>query len=363
MKNLKVIAARLKRKFFPTEDDKKWKQWVDFKYRDTGDLIELLSSDVEDSFKRRALYLLIVPSADFNTFYWKQGISFRRIDFLTKLATDQLNYVANLIIEFCSILRPIHTGKTKLSITNGGNMTVYVSVVKFYNTCILQLLDLLPEEKAKELFQFFWLLGIFTNDILIISPFKDLMSDQNINEKWKKAADIRMREIIRSEIAGEIKPREEYGGAINEYAIFVQQMFFLNVKYSVEIYASQIQFIIDNSRDKKDLIDYGDIMKMFNFFSADKYKELRYALAKYVLDKDNDGFSNFLIYDDETNEIDYILKEFGDDKEFIDKIKKIKKERRQKEPEKAAYKATQKAYEKEQKVAEEKIMAQMKRAI
>ena len=58
MKNLQAFIQGLKAKFFPTEEDKAWKQWIDFKKRETRDLIELLSSDVRDNFKKRALFLL-----------------------------------------------------------------------------------------------------------------------------------------------------------------------------------------------------------------------------------------------------------------------------------------------------------------
>ncbi|MDP1619744.1 MAG: hypothetical protein Q8M12_01965, partial [bacterium] len=60
LKKLEVFIEGLKNKWFPTGDDKMWKQWVDYKRRGTRDLRDLLRSDVNDSFKRRSLFLLIV---------------------------------------------------------------------------------------------------------------------------------------------------------------------------------------------------------------------------------------------------------------------------------------------------------------
>ena len=372
MKNLKTFVAGLRKKFFPLEEDKAWKQWVDFKDRKARDLIEILSSDVKDGFKKRALFLLIVPSADFNTLYWKQYIGkfSNGTDFLEALTTDQLDYVVDLIVEFCSVLRPGHTGKTKYSVTGGGGMTVYTPVTEkyhdalyFYNRCIYYLLTV-PEKDAEKVFPLFSLIDISTysnmEDASGYNPFRNLLR-MEIDEKWKKMADDRMRCIITDEVTGKTAPRKEWEEALVQYANIIQLQLFSEIKYSLELFASQIQFIMDNRQHKTNLISSYQVIRLFNLLSGDEYKELRHTIARYSLLEDTGGYSRFTIYDGETRQAaDYILKEFGDDHELVDKIRELEEEREKKQAENEAYQAKQRAAEKEKKATEDDILAQMK---
>ncbi len=367
MKNLKVFIDGLRKKFFPSEEDKAWKQWVDYKDRKTRDLTELLSSDVKDSFKNRALYLLVVPSADFNALYWKKDIGkfYHRTDFLKTLTPDQLNYVTDLIIEFCSVLKPMHCDKPKNVVEGGGGITVHMSIpdkyhdaLYFYNTCILHLLLLLPVEKAEQIFPHFSLIDVSTywnmDDASGYNPFSHLLHIAEIDEKWKKEADTRMREIILSEISGKSKPREDWEEAIRQYASIVQMMTYGELKYSLELYASQIQFIMDNRQGQNRLIDNWQIIKFFNLFTGDEHRELRHTIARYALLEDSGEHFQFSIYSDDTQQaVDHILTEFNDDLELVTKVRELEKKRDEKQAESEAYKA-------EKKATEDDILAQMK---
>ncbi len=373
MKNMKTFVEGLRKKFFPSEEDKAWKQWVDFKDRETQELIELLSSDVRDGFKKRGLFLLIVPSSDFNMLYWKQDIGkfSNSTDFLEVLTTDQLDYVVDLIVEFCSVLRPAHIGKTKYSVTGGCGMTVYTPVTEkyhgalyFYNSCILRFLTILPEKKARKVFSLLSLTDISTywnmDEASGYNPFSNLLH-MEIDEKWKKNADARMRAIITNEVTGKTTPREEWEDALAQYADIIQRQLYGEIKYSLELFASQIQFIMDNRQHKTNLISNWHVIKLFNLFSGDEYKKFRHAIARYALLEDTGEFSRFTIYNGKTKQAtDHILKEFGDDHELVDKIKELEEEREKKRAEDQAYRAKQQATEQEEKATEDDILARMK---
>ncbi|MCK5021738.1 MAG: hypothetical protein KAR54_00615 [Candidatus Pacebacteria bacterium] len=367
MKNLRVFVEELKKKFFPTEEDKAWKQWVDYKDRETKDLIELLSTDVKDSFKKRALYLLVVPSDDFNMLYWKKDIGgfHHGIEFMKTITPDQLSYVTDLIVRFCSTLRPMHCDKPKNVVKGDGSITLFMSIpdkyhsaLYFYNTCILHLLTVLSEEKAEKIFPLFSLLDISTycsmEDASGYNPFQSLLLNEKIDEKWKKKADVKMQAVIRDEVIGKVKPREKWEYALSQYTNIVQMQLYGEIKYSLELFTTQIQFIMNNCQHKNNLISSWHVIKLFNLLSGDSCKKLRHSIARYVLLEDSDKYSKFSIYGEETQQaVDWILEEFGNDQELVDKINKLIEEKKKKDTENVAYQT-------KQKTAEDNILAQMK---
>ena len=365
MKNLKTFVEGLRKKFFPSEEDKAWKQWVDYKDRESRDLIKLLSSDVRESFKKRALFLLVVPDADFNTLYWKKEIGkfYHKIDFLKSLSMEFLDYVTELIVEFTIILSPTHNPKPKGVIEGGGGITVFMSIpdkyhdaLYFYNHCILYLMTVLPEEKAEKVFPLCSLIDISTywnmDEASGYNPFSHLLH-MDIDEKWKKMADDRMRKIISDEISGKTNPREDWENALIQYAEIIQMQLYGKIKYSLELFAGQLQFLMDNRQGKFNLINW-HVIKMLNLLSGDEYKKLRHTIARYVLLEDVGEFSKFSIYSKETKQAaDYILDEFGDDQELTDRIQVLYEECAKKKAEEAAYQA-------EKKATEDDILAQMR---
>lgn len=362
MEDLKAFAKRLRKNFFPIEEDDAWKQWVDFKNRGYQDLVNLLSSDVGDGFKKRALFLLIAPPVHFNVLYWKKETYKylpERYDFIRKLSADQLNFATDLIIKFYSAWKLAYLDEAKSLFMEGKGSTVQNPVLSelrntlhFYNTCIMHLLALLPEEKAEKIFPLF----LLTEDLSPsrgYRPFSDLMRDRRIDEKWKKAADSRIREIILSEISGR-KPIEGRRATIEEYADIVAETLDDKLKYSVELYISQIRFIMDNSGGQGGLIDNCHAINIFVFFSRKKHKAFRRTLAEYLLLEKVEGFSRFAIYDGGDQWLARrILKEFGDDHRFVDRVKELNEERDWR-------RAKEKAFQTEKKAAEDRILAQMR---
>lgn len=354
MKNLKVFINGLRKRFFPSEEDKAWKQWVDFKNRDKNDLIGLLTSGVGDSFKRRALYLLFIPSSDFKIIYWERPIEnfHYGTDFLKSLTVDLLDYVVELIIGFYSALKPM----------NGVVVSIpdkYRDALNYYNTCILCLLALLPEEKAEKIFPYFSLKDItsFWNMDCAsgYNPFGKLLLAKGISERWKREADVKMRKIVLGEISGKTKSREEWEEAIHNYADFVMTLISRKAikHYPLELFISQVQFIMDNRKDQKKLIKDWQLFMLFKLLAGDKHEELRHTIARYALLEDNSEFSRFCIYDLTRPAVEYILREFGDDLELVAKIKILEEEKDKKQTELAVYQA-------ERAAAEEDILNQMR---
>ena len=180
------------------------------------------------------------------------------------------------------------------------------------------------------------------------------MCSKKISEKWKIAADARMRKIILSELSEKTNPREDWEEAIYQYAQILQMMLYDELPYSMELYASQIQFLMDNRQGKEKLIDNWHVIKLFNLLTADTYKNLRYTIARYVLLEDRGEYSKFVIYSTETqNAANYILKEFGYDSELVCKIRELEEEEDKKKAENDACQGKKQAIE-------DDILAQMR---
>ena len=348
--NIKTIIETFKRKYFPTQDDSVWKRWVDFKQRETNDLYKLLASDVRDSLKKRALFLLIVPSADFNPIYWTQKVGkfYHKTDFFTPLSPELLTYATDLIIEFSKTLRPMHNEKPKQYAEGGGGITIFHSVpgkyhdaLYFYNECILHLLTIVPEEKCEQIFPLYSLQDISTywnmDDCSGYNPFQSLLYS-SVDEKWKRNADTKMRQIIKDELAGKIEPREDWEDALKCYARIINFMLYCKEpKYSDDMFADQIAFIVSKEHYAKKLIDSWNVAMILNKLSAGVYKNIRYKVAQFMLLSSEDVFS---IWSESSLAGAYsMLAELGDgDEELIQKIQ-LEIDKYHKNSEEAAQKA------------------------
>ena len=367
MERLKFLLKRLKSKWFPSKEDITWKKWVDFKSRETRDLVGLLSQAVNDSFKKRALFLLTVPSAAVNPIYWKGDIGkfYHGSDILDKLTPDLLNYAAELITQFVIALRPMHCDRPKHLVSGGGGITMYMSIpdkyhdaLRFYNNCILNFLVKLPAEQGEKLFPLFSLNDISTfwnmDDASGYNPFQHLLYIKELDEKWKRVADLAMRKIVQDEVAGKTKPREEHEDALRCYARIVQMQLYGELTYSVKLFGEQVQCLMDNRNPDAHLIDNWHVIRIFKLLSDDSYKELRHQLARFVVLENTGEFSKFSIYSSETAEAaNQMLEEFGDDQELVEKVKILIEEGEKRKAENAAR-------QKETETTEENILAAMK---
>lgn len=332
LKKAKVFVEGLRNRWFPTGDDKIWQQWVDYKSREASDLSGLLASDVRDSFKRRAIFLLLVPSADLNLIHWKEEVGkfYQGLGFLKTLTPDLLGYATDLIVEFYTMLKPMHCDRPEHYAHGGGGITICMSVYSkyhdalyFYNNCILLLLNLLPEDRCEQIFPLYSLLDISTysgmDDSSGYNFFQNLLYSK-VDERWKRQADATMRKIIRDELEGKAKPREEWEDALRCYASAIEfQLYGEKVSYGIDLLADQIQFLVSKEHYGHGLINPWKIPRIYELLSADIYREIRYRVARFVI------FGNlmeFAVWSEEDLQIaEIILDEFGqDDQELAQQI-------------------------------------------
>lgn len=328
----KVILERFQSRCFPNSDDKVWKQWVDLKKREPKDLVELLSLEVRDTLKRRAVFLLLVPSAEYSGIYWngKVGNFGYETNFLKTLNSNLLIYATQLIIDFYSMLMPKHNYNPMHYKEGGSGFTMYISVpdkyhdaLFFYNNCILLLLTMVPEEQGKHIFSLFSLIDISTywnmEEESGYNPFYNLLSS-NVAEKWKKLADSKMKQIIANELTGNTKPREEWENALECYDYIIRlQLLGENLPYSVELFADQIRFLVSEEHYGKDIIHSSQVCKIYQILSADIYKDIRYRVAKFIIFGKKEEYS---IWSEEILQgANMMLDEFSQDNELSGTIK------------------------------------------
>lgn len=359
-----ALINRLRTEWFPTEEDAIWKQWVDYKRRESSDLINILSSDVKNSFKKRALLILLVPSAGFNFLYWKEDIGkfYGRPEFLKTLSLDLSICAAELISHFIEMLRPSHTGRPGNVVSGGRGVTVFMQVHEkhhnalcFYNECILTLLTILPEEHGEKIFSLFALNDVssFCNmeDSSGYNPFSRLMGIDGMDERWKRKADIAMRKIVQDEIEGKSTPREKWENALSCYTrVVLMRQYYSEKGYAVELFADQLWFLLDKCRDRTSFIAGHAIASIFKLLSGDEYKQLRHRISRLVVYDDD-----FSVYSKETRQAaDQMLAEFGEmDKDLAVRLSEaIKKADNQKK------KTTD--LENQEKAVEDAILAEMK---
>lgn len=311
---------------FPPEENMIWKKWVDFKDRDENDLIGLLFSEINISFKKRALFILLAPSPAFLArtsnlipLYWKNlnvGSFNSGSNHLSQLPLSLIDYAVSLIIEFATTIDWPQTSKE------------YRYARSFYNDCILTLLASLPDEDklAEKIFPFFFLRSIPSysgpEKTFDYGPFKKLLSADNISEKWKRLADLKMREFILSEIACAPKLREEWEPAFSCYSEIVQTQSSGRLTYSLDLFVEQIIFILDNCSYQKNLIKYWRFNRTFELLGADNYRDLRYRIARLIIFTPQEENVNFTVCSDLTFQIaTRILAEFGpSDRELAQKL-------------------------------------------
>ena len=365
MERLMFSLKRLRSKWFPTEEDMKWKSWVDFKSRETRDLVNLLSQKVNDIFKKRALFLLFVPSATVNPLYWKGDIGkfYHGLDILDKLTPDLLSYAAELVMQFVTALSPVHCDRPRNVAEGGGGIMIYMSIpdkyhdaLSFYNRCILKLLAKLPAEQAEKIFPLYSLNDISTfwnmDTASGYNPFQNLMYSDDINEKWKRLADGKMRDIVRAEIEGKVKPREEHEDALRCYSSFIQRQFY-GSHYPKKLLVEQVQFLVENLQPNTHLINCFNVINFFDLLYADSQKELRHKIARYTVMENMEKYGRFHVYDTRTRRAaEQMLEEFADDQELAEKVRELIAEGERRQAENAAHYA-------EEKEAEKSILAAM----
>lgn len=328
------IAARVKRvkaTWLPSADDNVWRNWVKAKPRSRADLIGLISqATVRESIKARALFVLLVPDRTLIPFYWAEHDQpvvgkFTHSDILASTLSPSLQqYVAELVVQFVDMLRPIHDPLPKCECVGmGPGISMYTQTpdryhvaLSFYNAYILNLLPVLPEEQAIALFERFSVLDISSfwnmDDCSGLNPFINLMYSDSLDESWKRKADSQVRAMILAERQGTVKPRQEWEASLPGYSELLSLVMYADrFPYSVELYADQVGFFISPELTGGGHSIRGYLLgRMFAKLVGDPYRELRHRMSRFALFESHDKFS---IYDDETAQVaQQMLDEFGE---------------------------------------------------
>ncbi len=333
MDAINIIAQRFKSSWFPSKDDKIWKKWVDFKERNSNDLAKLLSSDIKDDFKKRAIFLLLVPSKKLNPIYWKGRLNYAggSPKFIKNIPANLLGEAIILINNFTKALDPKRTDYQMHQVTKTPDFELTLPIVNeanealgYYNKCLLELLTVLPIEQGEKIFSNYSLRDITywesMEDCSGYTPFLNLMLRNDIAEYWKELADLKMQSIIKNEMSGKTKPRQKCEKAIYDYIRTINCETYDKPTYSNELLVKQITFMI-NTKPIKDTFSSGVFNSLFKRLNDPIYKNLRYEMSKLAILENE----NFWMYSDDDHEfIKRIKTEFGDsDKNLFNKIEEL----------------------------------------
>lgn len=323
-----------------SRDEVIWKRWVDFQDRDWDDLIRLLSSDVKDEFKKRAIFLLLVPAKGFSHTYWlNYGWKFYHgFGFLRTLSQELLVFASGLMAEFFMASKSMKDKDiAKHMLTKGALQDALV----FYNNSMLILLKLLPDDQAERVFPLYSLQSVskFINHggTHSFRPFIELMSSE-IGEKWKRAADAEMRNVVQG-------GTEEL--ALQDYVSVVQIRSENYSKYSLELLEDQVKFLLSRYPERIKVWTGGD--SLFYFLGGEAEKELRRRVAKLALL----GQPRKMISGEPLKIASRVLKEFESDQELADELRILIRESEEELAERVAG-------EIEKANDEKKILAQMR---
>lgn len=340
--NFPVFVQRLLTEWFPSTEDALWKEWVDVVSRgERSDIVSLLGSDVRDSFKRRALFLFVVPSREFNPLYWRGNIrlyswgeEFLRV--LHVLSSELLSYCAEVVRHFCLELRRGFCDRSKLITEEFPSVTILYNVsdkwhdvLRAYNDLILELLALLPQEEGEKLFPFYSLrdISVFSSmeDASGYFPFERLLRSTGIAEHWKIRADSVMREIIRREVDGELQPREEWENALHCYSGIVNRFVWDETSpYPVGLFEDQMRFLAERHTAEQPLIEGWKLPKLLVALSGSD-KELRHKIVRMlVIERKKDGWGRFSVNGkDDAEAVCQMIQEFNDDDELVAQLRSL----------------------------------------
>jgi hypothetical protein len=276
------LMEYLNRQWILREEDAAWKAWVDFKSRGQEDLIELLSVDVRETFKARALFLLLVPLGRWNTIYWKGELGvFRKSDFFRHLSPALACLAVSLISTFLD--------ETSADV-DGLSRHELGAARRYYNDALVDILTALPEEEAMVVFEQYSL-----NDP--VAPWCDaeshsgykslrtLFSRDDVDVKWKWLAHERMQRLIMDEVAGKALPPASWEAALPHYADVMQSQLYhqRGLSYPPELFVAQIRLVTDEVYFGQAQIELRNLSKIASILAGNTHKDVRCQLYRFVL--------------------------------------------------------------------------------
>ncbi len=264
-------------------DDKVWDQWLNLNRESSGGLSGLIASNVREAFKARAIAISLSPAIQYMPFEWNERPVFgnylslwETIDFSD--LSPRLRYLALKLIEV-----------NVEEILNDSSDEFRASLV-YYNRIIIKTLTFLPEDDpgAFKLFQYYQL-----NDPVSFwgieessgyNPFLIIICSQ-VSEKWKAAADGRMREIIELEEKGYLESRCEWERALKCYVSHIQIGACIGrIPYNLDLFASQLTFMLDKDTEGTSIsFDRWHVRSILTLLRDDKYHEICRRFARHTV--------------------------------------------------------------------------------
>ncbi len=310
-----------------TRQDRIWKEWLALNKRAYLDLQELLSANVNDAFKARALTMLLIPDLELAPFAWENPPALKTYLFLP------------LEIDFSRFSPPLQRFATSLLETNietvlaSGTDGERGELLSFYNPLILQALAILNENdsQAARLFGCYQ----FDEERVDCSPFRRLLASA-IPEEWKWRADQQAHRAILAE-SGTHRVLDRY----------ILDIYLLgrDPSYGAALLAAQITFLLNLPDPAHLRFDSSYVVSTLERLSGAKWKVLRHCFVRQTVLPDRGACHRFRVYNESTlRGARAMHREFGrDDPELRTRLREIIMEGRKRlRQERAAANARQK---------------------
>ncbi|MDP3697070.1 MAG: hypothetical protein Q8R55_03490 [Candidatus Taylorbacteria bacterium] len=298
--------------------DDTWYNWAKASARSGQELTEIVYGQFQEEYQKRALFLLLIPDTRLALFFgWKNRPPFHFLNHevnFKKVGAGLRAHAIYWLTEFIDYAR--------FRSMNSGHREILLDA---YNKYILHLLEVLPVEdnQAETVFSYLSLNDptpwADSEDGSGYNPLYQLWKNPKINERWKKSAEVEMRQIIASELRGDTTPREPYENALKCYARHLR--FILDEKehlpYSKELFADQIRFLISLEVSDQNLFKPWKVPPILNILAGEEYLDLRHKFIRFVLLRDG----NFGVLNEETEKAaKTILHEFVHDNQILPEI-------------------------------------------
>lgn len=199
-----------------------WKNWVRAADHSSQELLDIVYGRFQEEYQKRAMFLLLVPDTRLAPFGWNHREPFhflhQEVDF-RKVEVGLRSHAVYWLTKFIDYARYSVTDKDSKSF-----------LLNTYNQYILQLLEVLPPEdnQAETIFQYFSIDDPAVSPIVIngsgYNPLLALWKNSKINERWKRLAEIEIRQIIQRELRGESTPLKWWENALPCYAHHLQSL-------------------------------------------------------------------------------------------------------------------------------------------
>ncbi|MCA9356792.1 hypothetical protein H6784_04805 [Candidatus Nomurabacteria bacterium] len=306
-----------------------WSKWCAFVKNENHALLELLTNkEINDTYKARALVVLLSPNISLSPFPWanNQASAKRKLNGL--LRDFDFATLSRALQKFLFQLLPLCMKATPDADKESGHKAD--ESVPTYHKAIIFALSVLAEDDplAEELFQLWQPLDpvVYWN-MDFASGYDQLRAllQARIPSSWKKKAHERMVRIILSENAGKTQPRADHEDARRCYLYQIELCIIGGraLPYAVDLLAEQVEFLIGPG-DKPGArgIQVHTCKYFLNLLSEVKFLDLRRRFARYIVLGDHCEFGPFSVHhDDEMKMARQMLEEADEeDKEMKERL-------------------------------------------